>query len=170
MAQGTYSYSTKSAAKSREPTGRRRPISPWCTSKMYAPDTTRASFQTVLEGLFSEARFGPGPLVIYPSRLGRSGFSLHRAGRMTMLHRLRGRNLVTRVPLTSFYFRPLARPENILPSPAYLCPGNPHSTSTLGVGLYPLRSLATSCAVSARRTVSTEPLLPRYASPSAAWG
>jgi hypothetical protein len=37
-----------------------------------------------------------------------------------MLHALWGWKPVTRVPLTSFSFRPLARPENALPSPAFL--------------------------------------------------
>jgi hypothetical protein len=56
----------------------------------------------------------PGGLLICPSRPGRCGLSLHRTGRMAMLHGLRGWKPVTRVPLTSFSFRPLARPENAL--------------------------------------------------------
>ena len=49
-----------------------------------------------------------------PSGPGRSGFFLHRAGVMAMLRGLRGWKPVTRVPLTFFSFRPLARPENAL--------------------------------------------------------
>jgi hypothetical protein len=47
-----------------------------------------------------------GPvLVVYPSRSGRSDFSLHRTGRMAMLHTLRGRFL------TGFLFCILPAPQ-----------------------------------------------------------
>jgi hypothetical protein len=54
---------------------------------------------------------GPPILVVSPSRPGRSGFTLHRTGRMAMLHGLRGR--IPHGLRTSFYIRPRIRPEKL---------------------------------------------------------
>ncbi len=68
------------------------------------------------------ANDGRGALV-YPSRPGRSGLSLHRTGRMAMLHALRGQ---LSHALRFLYFWSRVRPEKRLPSsPAFflLSPG-----------------------------------------------
>jgi hypothetical protein len=53
--------------------------------------------------------WGSQILMAYPSRSGRSGFSLHRTGRMAMLHGLRGQG--SHMPSAFFYFWSRARPE-----------------------------------------------------------
>ena len=66
---------------------------------------------------------GPPILVVSPSRPGRSGFTLHRTGRMAMLHGLRGR--IPHGLRTSFYIRPRIRPETVNYPPLrpfVLCP------------------------------------------------
>jgi hypothetical protein len=73
---------------------------------------------------------GASVLGVFLCRPRRSGFSLHRTGRMAMLHPLRGRNVHARVPLRSFSIRPRIRPEKRLrSSPAFLllfpCPNVP---------------------------------------------
>ncbi len=73
-------------------------------------------------------------LVGYPSRPGRSGLSLHRTDMMAMIHGLRGWKPVTRVPLTSFSFRPLARPENALLFGLFRALPRSYRLSTPGVG------------------------------------
>src|SRR5918997_507945 len=60
---------------------------------------------------------GASVLVVFESRPGRSGLSLHRTGMMVMLHTLRGRILTGGL---FFSFRPRLGPENALLSGLFL--------------------------------------------------
>jgi hypothetical protein len=73
------------------------------------------------QGGLPETPDSSGPSGLPPPRPGRSCFSLHRTGRMAMLHGLRGRNPVTRVQSGSFPAGPASRLEGcqLSSSPAF---------------------------------------------------